>query len=299
MELRQLQYFLAVAEEASFTRAAARAHVAQPAVSQQIGQLERELGEKLFDRGDRRVRLTPAGEAFLPHAREVLAATGRARDAVTTAQGDLAGVIRLGTIPSPPQLLLDRLAGFGQAHPRVRMLVRSGDPQELTAGVVAGSLDAAVIGSAGRRQPAGPSGQRLPAAVASATIATEPLVAAVSPDHRLAGAGEVTLAQLRDEPLATLTTGTGLRSVLEDACSEAGFVPRIRAETNDLHLLAHLAAQGLGAAVMPRSAAEPARAALAVLSLREPGLTRTMTLIWRRQGLSAAARAFMEHARPR
>src|SRR3954452_514969 len=109
MELRQLHYVVAAAEEASFTRAAARGHVAQPASSQQIAQLERELGEKLFDRSERRVRLTPAGEAFLPHARAALDALNAGRDAVTALRGELAGRLAIGTVPSPPEWLVERL----------------------------------------------------------------------------------------------------------------------------------------------------------------------------------------------
>src|SRR5258706_3543909 len=119
MELRQLQYVLAAAEEASFTRAAARWRVAQPAISQQIAQLERELGEKLFDRSDRRIRLTPAGEAFLPFARAALRATSAGRDAVASLGGELAGQLMVGTIPAPPGWLIGHLREFQDLHPQV------------------------------------------------------------------------------------------------------------------------------------------------------------------------------------
>jgi DNA-binding transcriptional LysR family regulator len=296
MELRQLHYFVAVAQEANFTRAAARVRVAQPAVSQQIGLLERELGEKLFDRSDRRIRLTPAGEAFLPYARAALDATADGRDAVTSIGGELTGLLRIATIPVPPPWLLVRLADFRRRYPKVRHAVRTGDPDDLAADVAAGALDAAVIGVMSRRLPAGPGGRRLPATLATATVATEPLVIAVARDHPLAGATEVHLSELRLEPMVSLTAGAGLRTVLENACAEVGYVPDIRAETDDLHLLADLAAHGLGAALMPRSAAERARPDLAILPLRTPVLNRRMTLIWHRTSQSAPARAFLELA---
>src|SRR2546430_6468779 len=162
MELRQLQYFVAVAEEASFTRAAGRVHVAQPAISQQVAQLERELGEKLFDRSERHVRLTPAGEAFLPHAQAALDATTEGRDAVMSLRGELAGLLAIGTIPSPPPWLIGQLAQFQRRHPRVRLTLRSGSPDNLAADVTTGALDAAVIGVSAGRLPAGPAGHPPP-----------------------------------------------------------------------------------------------------------------------------------------
>ena len=297
MELRQLEYVVAAAEEASFTRAAARVHVAQPAISQQIAQLERELGERLFDRSERRIRLTSAGEAFLPHARAALGAVTAARNAVTSLRGELTGRLVIGTVPSPPAWLIERLARYQNRHPAVRIVLRTGDPETLTAGVTAGALDAAIIGVSTGRLPAGPAGQRLRSGLASHPVATEPLVVAVTPGHRLAGiggaAGGVALGDLRHEPILTLTRGTGLRAALEGACAEAGFTPRIDVETDDLTVLADLAAHGLGVAVLPRSAAERTLRDLVVLSLRDPALDRPMVLIWPRHRLSAPGRAFL------
>lgn len=294
MELRQLQYVLAVAEEASFTRAAARAHVAQPAISQQIAQLERELGEKLFDRSDRKVRLTPAGEAFLPFARSALQATSAGRDAVTSLRGELAGRLTVGTIPSPPEWLIARLGQLRSRHPKVRLVLRSGNPEELAADVTAGTLDVALIGVSGERLPAGPAGQRLRFAVASWTVDTEPLVIVAARDHPMAKVAEVSLPDLRDEPMVTLVPGMGLRTVLESACAEAGFAPQIHGETDDLTILAHLAAHGFGLALIPRSAAESAGPDLAIIAVRGPAPARPMALIWHRHRQTATTQAFLE-----
>jgi DNA-binding transcriptional LysR family regulator len=299
MEFRQLEYVVAAAEEANFTRAAARVHVAQPAISQQIAQLERELGEKLFDRSERRIRLTPAGEAFLPYARTALAATAAARDAVTSLRGELAGRLTIGTIPSPPGWLVERLGRYRGRHPKVRLTLRAGDPEVLTAAVAAGTLDAAIIGVSAERLPAGPGGQRLRSGLASQTVATEPLVVAVAPGHRLAGAADASLWELRHEPFLTLTPGTGLRTALENACADAGFTPGIDAETDDLAVLADLAAHGLGVAVLPRSAAGRASRDLVVVPLREPAPHRPMALVWHRHRVSAPGRAFLDLAEVR
>ncbi|SEL18544.1 LysR family transcriptional regulator [Nonomuraea pusilla] len=294
MELRQLLYMVATAEESSFTRAAARVRVAQPAVSQQIAQLERELGQRLFDRSERRVRLTPAGEAFLPHAKAVLEAAAAGRDAVDSLRGVLAGRLTVGTVPVPPAWLLDLLAAFRRRHPRVRLTLRTGDPEGLASEVASGALDLALIGVAAARLPAGPAGQRLRAGLASRTVSAEPLVVAVAPGHPLAAASETTVAALRGEPLLTLTHGSGLRAALIAACSEAGFLPDVHTETDDLTLLADLAARGFGAALMPRSAAERSRPPLAVVPLAGPALLRTTALVWPRDRVTAPARAFLD-----
>jgi len=297
MELRQLRYVVAVAEEGNFTRAAARAHVAQPAISQQIAQVERELGAPLFERSSRGVALTAAGAAFLPHARAALAAATAGSDAVRTLRGELAGDLAVGTIPSPSDWLVRRLGAFGRRHPAVRVTLRAGDPEMLADSVAAGSLDAAAVGVMAGRLPAGPAGKRLPAGLASQTIASEPLVVAVPPDHPFAGTAAVSLSDLQDDPLVTLTPGTGLRTVLESACAEAGFEPRIAIDANDLGVLADLVAHGLGVALMPATTARQAGARVAVLRLQRPRLERRTDLVWRRQGQSLPARAFLAMVR--
>ena len=305
MELRQLAYLVAVAEESSFTKAAARVRVAQPAISQQIAQLERELGEKLFDRSDRRVRLTPAGEVFLPFARTALEATAVGRDAVASVRGILSGRLTLGTIPCPPQLFPSLLAEFRTRHPEVRQIVRTGSPETLAADVASGALDAALIGVINQRLPAGPSGQRLGADLASQTVAVEPLVIAVAPGHPLAEMTEMTatsgtsgaaLSDLSGQPFVTLTRETGLRAVLEAAAAAAGFTLDVRAETDDLITLTDLVGYGIGVAILPLSVIERSKRPLVAVRLDKPRLKRTQVLVWHRRRLSATAQAFLDVA---
>jgi DNA-binding transcriptional LysR family regulator len=288
-----------VAEEGNFTRAAARVHVAQPAVSQQIAQVERELCARLFERSRQGVTLTAAGAAFVPYARAALAAATAGSDAVRTLRGELAGELAVGTIPSPSEWLVRQLGAFVRRHPAVRVTLRTGDPEALADAVAAGALDAAAVGVMAGRLPAGPAGKRLPAGLASQTIATEPLVVAVPPDHARAGEADVSLSDLRDEPVVTLTPGTGLRTVLESACAEAGFDPRIALAVNDLGVLADLVARGLGVALLPTTTARHAGERVATLRLRRPRLERRMDLVWRRQSPSLPAGAFLAMVRAR
>ncbi|GAA0258317.1 LysR substrate-binding domain-containing protein [Actinomadura nitritigenes] len=295
MELRQLAYFVAIVEESSFTRAAARVHVAQPAISQQIAQLERELGHRLFDRSDRPIRLTPVGEAFLPHARAALEATAAGRDAIATLHGHLAGRLAVGTVPCPPVWLTTRLGDFQHRHPRVRLTLRTGDPEVLTQDVSSGALDAALISLSADRLPAGPAGRHLPHMLASQTVGTEPLVLAAAPGHPLAQSPPATLADLEDQPFLTLTHGTGLRAALETACAEVGFAPRVQAETNDLNTLTDLLRHSRAVALLPEAAVARAGTFLTTIRLTRPALHRPHVLIWNRRHVTALAEAFLRH----
>ncbi len=146
MELRQLRYFTAVADEGGFGRAAERLHIVQSAVSQQISRLERELGVELFDRSARRVKVTPAGERLLLEARAVLDAADRTRRVAATLAAGEEGVLRLGTVHGPGDRiyrLLDRLAGIA---PRLEVRPERRPPQARLAAVRSRALDAAVVG---------------------------------------------------------------------------------------------------------------------------------------------------------
>lgn len=198
MELRQFEYFVAVTDEASFTRAAAGLHVAQPGVSAQIRRLERELGQPLFDRSGRTVRLTEVGRAVLPFARAALEAVNGARLAVDELTGLVRGQVAVGMVASCGALPLPAvLAGFHRRHPAVEISLTEANSDVLLDDVLAGRLDLAVVGLA-----AGP-----PEGIAIQVVVDERLVAAVAPDDPLADAGTVRLAALRDRALITLTRG--------------------------------------------------------------------------------------------
>ncbi len=148
MELRQLEYFVAVAEEANFTRAARRVHVAQPAVSTQVARLERELGQQLLDRSRREVRLTAAGEAVLPYARAALTAVHDARLAVEELGDLVRGSVAIGTVTAHNVDMPALLAAFSRTHPAVEITLGTDDSDALIDGVQSGRLDL-VIASVG------------------------------------------------------------------------------------------------------------------------------------------------------
>jgi DNA-binding transcriptional LysR family regulator len=285
MDVRQLSYFVAVAEEKQFTRAAFRVSVAQPAVSYQIRRLEAELGEPLFHRDQRTARLTEAGHELLPHARAAIAAVERGRDAVASLRGLLRGTLRVGIVRGPVDRgIFEALGDFHVAHPAVEIVLTEQHNDELHQALVRGDMDAAVIGLAG---------EPLPPHVRARIISTEPLVVAVGPHHPLARRESVTVGQLRDCPLITLTRGSGLRTVLERACREAGFTPRITAETGELRSLVQLAVEGLGVALLPQSAIANDAPRVAILKLTRPHLKRRTALAWNDTTISPAGRGFL------
>jgi DNA-binding transcriptional LysR family regulator len=288
MDLRQLSYFVAVAEEGQFTRAATRVSVAQPAVSAQIRRLERELGEALFDRGRSAVSLTVAGEGLLPHARAALAAAERGRETIASLRGELHGRLRVGVAGPVDNRFADTLGDFHRAHPAVEISVSQEHNEPLLEALANGDFDAGIVGVGA--QPLRPP-------IRTRVVATEPLVLAVRRDDPLSRRRTVTLAQLREQPMITLVRGSGLRTVLENACRDLGFVPRITAEAGELGSLVELAAEGLGAAVLPSSAAEGAD--IRVLEITRPRLRRRTALAWNETITSPAGQTFLTLANRR
>jgi DNA-binding transcriptional LysR family regulator len=287
MELHQLEYFVAVAEEASFTRAATRVHVAQPGVSAQVRRLESELGQQLLDRSGRSVRLTEVGTAVLPFARAALSAVANARLAVAELAGLVRGQVTVGMVSGCAlPVLAELLAGFHDLYPGVSIALTEENSGRLVELLRESQLDLALIGSAG--DPV--------SGVETAVIVAEDLVAAVHPGHPLAASGAVTVHALRDLPLVSLPRGTGVRAALDAACAQAGFAPRIVFEASALPMVAQLAARGLGVAIIPASAATTATAAT-IVPITSPSIRSRLELAWNSvPPANPAARALAEHA---
>ncbi len=256
MELRQLEYFVAVVDEGTFTTAAAKVHVAQPGVSAQIRRLEREFGQALLDRSGRTVRLTAVGAAVLPYARDALDAVAGARLAVDELTGLMRGRVAVGMVTSCASVdLPNLLAGFHHSHPAVEITLSEANSDRLIDALHDGRLDLALVGLAATP----------PADIATQVVADEPLVAAVSHNDPLAARTTITLDALQERALISLPRGTGLRSCLDDACAAAGVHPHIAFEASNPDVLAHLTAQGLGVAILPASIANAHPRATTVL----------------------------------
>lgn len=289
MELRQLQYFVAVAEEEHFTRASERLLIAQPAISQQVRRLEAELGETLFDRDRHHVRLSAAGRALLPHARATLAAADRARAAVRSLSGLLAGELSVGTFEGAPARLLAGMIGqFRRTHPAVWVRVREDYATGLLAAVRNGELDVAITALPDARKP--------PPDLRITELATEPVVLATSLDHPLATRREIPLVALRDELMVALTPESTQRAHIERACRKAGFAPRVTAECQHLGLLWDLVEQGVGVAAVPNS--PHSNHDIALVSIVRPRLHIRVVLASGPDLPSPAARAFLDIATP-
>ncbi|WBO69714.1 LysR family transcriptional regulator [Streptomyces camelliae] len=287
MELRQLKYLVTVVEEASFTHAATKLHVAQPGVSAQVRQLERELGETLLDRSGRGVRPTAAGEAILPYARAALAAVEGARASIDELTGLVRGQVRIGALPSMASIdLPEVLAGFHRRHPDVDISLAEGTAEHLALELHAGRLDLALLGAG-----------VLPPGVATQVVADEALVAAVHPSDPLARRERITAGALRDRPLISLPTGTGLRACADEACAAAGFQPHIALEAGDPHMVTRFAARGLGVALVSESLARAHAPEVSTVTIVRAPRARIL-LAWRADGPAGpAARALIRHAR--
>ncbi|MFF4299792.1 LysR family transcriptional regulator [Streptomyces sp. NPDC001601] len=272
MELRQLEYFVAVAEERNFTRAAERVRISQSGVSAQIRQLERELGAELFDRSARTVTLTVAGQAALDYARAALTAAG----AVGQAVGEVTDLIRgrltvgmvIGCTLTP---LFDALAAFHGAHPGVELLLLEDGSDRLVDGVRSGAVDLALVGTA----------SATPDGLEALTVISERIVAAVPAGHPLAGRERVALRDLMSHPIVCMPTGTGLRAVFDQACATQNLRPTIALQASAPDAIADLAARGLGVAVLSESMAAAHRDRLLARAVDDVETPALLALVWR------------------
>ncbi|MFE7598440.1 LysR family transcriptional regulator [Streptomyces sp. NPDC057494] len=296
MELRQLRYLVSVVEEGGFTRAAARLHLAQPGLSAQIRQLEKELGQPLLDRSGRSVTPTEVGRAVLPFARAALAAAEAVRETVDAYTGLLRGRVTLGLVSGATGHafdIADFLADFHEDHPSVEVALTEDTTERMQAALLAGELDIALLGTAEEEPPPGAAFQ---------LVIDVPLVAAVASDDPLLDRGDgasVPLAELRDRPLICLPRGTGVRAALERGCARAGFRPRVTFEAAAPQVLAQLAARGLGIAVLPAGEGDsPLGGQLRTLRIDQPEMRARVVLAWQAAGPSSpAARVLLDRLR--
>ncbi|GAA2606243.1 LysR substrate-binding domain-containing protein [Dactylosporangium fulvum] len=247
MELRHLEYFVAVAEERHFTRAAERMRVAQSGLSASIRTLERELGAELFVRSTRRVELTEAGRALLLEANRTLASVAAARDAVAAVNGLLRGRLGvgseqcLGVVDLPPLL-----ARFHRAHPGVEIRLRYAGTARIIEQVRLGQLNVGFVA------PSGPP----PEGVRLRELAAEPMLLLSHPDRPVRRSVE----DLRDENFVDFTADWGARQVSNQVFARAGVERQVAVEVNDVHTLLDFVRQDLGVALVPAPVARKSQA---------------------------------------
>ncbi len=303
--MTRLKIFRAVAGHGSFTRAADALGYAQPSVSHQIAQLERELGAQLFERRPRRVTLTPAGEVFLGHAESILIQLADAQREV----GDMVQTgtwrLRVAAFPTAAATLMPAAAGVFRAQlPDVELSLTEADPPDALPALLAGGQDLALVYD----YPA--LGAVPPPAAELEPLFGDHMAAAVPESHPLAGCDRVQLAELSDERWIA-PHPCMCRDAVVFACRSAGFAPEIVSETNDYMAMQGLVAAGLGVALIPRLAAAIARRpGVRLLPLAGPAIERVTFVATRlggyrsptveafRAALSAALPAVEDHGLP-
>jgi DNA-binding transcriptional LysR family regulator len=283
MELRHLRYFVAVAEELHFSRAAARVHVAQPALSRQIRALEEEMGLRLFERDRRRVALTAAGAAFFEEARSVLGDVDRAVETARRAARGEHGALRIGYVPAGVFTgLPDLVRAFRRRLPGVDVRLQEMNPAMQVEALLADRVDVGFV--------RGPVHEP---ALAAKTVLEEPLVAALPAGHRLGGHTRLGLAMLAGEPfvLQARSRGPGSHDQILAICRSAGFSPRVVQEGSNIDVLS-LVASGAGVAIVPTSLRVIRRAGVIFRPLRERPVTQ-LNMVWRKTATSPVLREFL------
>ena len=273
MELRQLYYFVKVAQREHVTKAAEELHVAQSAVSRQIHQLEEELGAKLFLQKGRNLQLTPVGALFLKRAEVIIADLERSVLEVQEFLDPEKGEIRLGFPHSLGfSLIPEIVSAFRKLHPNVRFRFKQGMYPSLIHDVTIGTVDLAFVSPCPEQHEH----------VTGEIVLTEELFAILPPNHPLAGVEAIDLIELKEETFVLFSSGYSLRPIVWDACREAGFTPNIGFEGEETDTIRGLVAAGMGVSLLPEMALhasgplQPAK-----VKLRSPHLTRTIGLIYR------------------
>jgi DNA-binding transcriptional LysR family regulator len=273
IDVRQLEYFVAVAEELNFTRAAQRCHVVQSALSYQIARLERETGVTLFERTSRSVAMAPGGRVLLPRARHILAELDLAAAELTALAGVLTGRLRLGMIGSAvaAPVVEGALVTFHRRHPGVEITVEDTGSADMAVRIRGGDLDLAFVGL---------FADQVPADLAHRVLTVEPLVAVLPSGHPLAAtAHPVDLSALAGDEFVEMRAESGLRHQVDAAFARAGVGRSIAFELSTSDNVVRFVQLGFGVAVVPRSAADGRD--VAVLALADTDAVHPVSLVHR------------------
>ena len=278
LALRQLAYFVAVAEHGNLTRAAGELRLAQPSLSTQLRRLERELGVELFERLPRGVRLTHAGDALLAVARQTLADVDQMRRTAHALTDPGGGTLRVGATPALSGVLLPAaLTRFHAAHPGVALRFVEAGSEHLVGQLERDEVDLALVVLPVPQQ-----------AVRTRVLAEEDVVLAVGPGHALRRRRRIRIDELSRTPLVLPREGYSIRTSVMTACRRAGYEPVVACDGGELHGVIALAARGFGAAVLPITAAAQ-HPDLHTIRIDDPGLARTIAVARRRGAIGPPA----------
>ncbi|HBV38284.1 MAG TPA: LysR family transcriptional regulator [Erwinia sp.] len=282
IELRHLRYFIAVAEELHFGRAAQRLAISQPPLSQQIQQLEQQIGAKLLARTNRSVQLTPAGAHFLTSARQILHSVEVATDKAARLHRGEEGTLRIGFTSSAPFIsaVSDALFTFRQHYPDVHVKMQELNTRQQLAPLQEGQLDLGVM----RNTP-------LPETLEHRLLLREPLCAVVHHAHRLAGRGTISLRELAAEPFVFFDpqVGTALYSEILTLLDRYAVRPPVAQEVGEAMTILGLVATGLGVSILPASFCRARLDQLCWLTLQEEDAWSEVWLVWQKRGEISAA----------
>ncbi|HBO1302087.1 LysR substrate-binding domain-containing protein [Pseudomonas aeruginosa] len=289
MELRHLRYFIAVAEELHFGRAAERLGISQPPLSQQIQALEEEVGARLFERTNRRVELTDAGRLFLDESRQVLAQVDKAVLLARRAHLGELGELKIGFTSSAPftSTIPSSIHAFRKAYPDVHLDLQEMSSRQVLKALLEESLQVGVI------RPLA-----LPDAVHWVELFREPLVAVLRADHPLAAGSEdgLAIAALAEEPFVFFprSYGTGLYDQVIALTRQAGFSPRIAQEASEAMTIIGLVSAGLGVSILPASFRRTRVDGVVYRTLSDPEATTAVWLVRRQNEGSPLALSFID-----
>jgi DNA-binding transcriptional LysR family regulator len=286
LNLRQLRYFVVLAEELSFTRAAERLNISQPPLSQQIAQLEEELGVKLFERSSRRVELTESGRVFLHDTRTTLDRIKRATIRVRALEQGLAGRIEVGLSSSHFLGPLPRLIfKYSRTHPNVQVTLNEMRPADQLEALFERRIDVAISRAA--------VDDRL---LCSLPLWHDPAVVALPLGHRLASRRELGIAELSKERFVLLRRdGSPFAKRIVERCAEAGFMPEIAQTVEEVPAQLYLVAAGLGIAIVPQST-RARISGVASCELMDAAVDGDVYGVMRRDNEKKALRAFLKEA---
>lgn len=292
MDLRRIRYFVAVAEELHFGHAAARLHISQPPLSQQIQALEKELGVQLFIRENKRVRLTPAGQIFLDEARSLLDQAARAVEVTQRAARGETGLLRIGFTSSLPyaRIMPRIIQHFRNRYPHIQLQLEELSSRRQIPALAQDKLDIGFLRPSSLLQDAG---------LEHLVLLEEPLVAVMPASHPLAGRRSVQMPMLRDEPFIFYATrlGSELTAQIVNMCLQAGFTPNVVQEVYEMHTILGLVATGLGISIVADSLRQVQLDNIVYVPLEAPAAVTQVLLAWRRPPASPILDNFLATAR--